>query len=234
MSASLPVTVRSAALVAATGLMISCVVGSRPAQLEPTTESETVNPAVQPAILIETADFDSAAHRNQLLTNFTHYALAYPGNPFGYVPTNTVALHEYALELLLTLANDVNRSFRIGLTPPVTADSVTRIGVLPKTNDFSAGLTILSRYQLGFAGGKLINYRDLDYWFNTYENKPEKFQARAKEKNLLNKTKALQIARDALHALGFSESQLRLPRRPEIEQVEYTDQRTGKVALFPH
>ncbi|MBF8297252.1 MAG: hypothetical protein HW389_3797 [Bacteroidetes bacterium] len=181
---------------------------------------------------VGTPDRDS--HRTFLLTNATKWANAYPGNPFGYVPTNTVAIREYALDTLLKLANAINEKWRLGLSGPITSDQVTGLDVLPKTNGLDAGITIAKRHAFRISENKFEGYADLEYWFNAYEGKPDKFKERAKQKDLLNKTTALRIARNALHSLGYAEDQLRLPRQPEVSQVEYRDQPTSNSLRFPH
>jgi hypothetical protein len=97
---------------------------------------------------------ESKAHKQNLLTNFTVYGLARPGNKYGYVPTNTVAIRNYALTELLKLANNVNRAWSFGLPDEITADHVTRLAMLPKTNGFSASITVLARYAFAYSDGK--------------------------------------------------------------------------------
>jgi len=177
--------------------------------------------------------FDSAAHRHRLLTNMTRYINVYPGNRYGYVPTNTMAFQEYALDFMLTLANDVNRKWRLGLPDPLTSDHVSEFGVLPKTNSFSAGIRVLGRYGFGFDDGRLENYRDVQYWGNAYECKPELFHQRATQPNHLTKSEALRLARDALHSLGLSEEELRIRKTPEMRQWECVPVGSTKPRPFP-
>ncbi len=108
----------------------------------------------------------SGEHRQALLSYI-------PDEPFarsrfaarqGYVPTNTLAFREYALELMLAQANKLNHSFGLGLPTPLTTDHVSGAGAVPKIGGIKGAITISNRFSLNFEDGKLEAFCDRLYW----------------------------------------------------------------------
>ena len=100
--------------------------------------------------------------------------LAYvPENPFvtsrsaarlGYVPTNTLAFREYALDLMLTQANVASKAFRLDLPKPLTTDHASGAGAVPKISGIKGAIAFSNRFSFSFEDGKLAGYCDRLYW----------------------------------------------------------------------
>jgi hypothetical protein len=172
------------------------------------------------AVTFSAGGFTNELHRRELLTNApTHRPLS-PGSHgrLGYIPTNSLAFREYALETLLAQANLCNRKLALGLPNPITSDQVTVLTSIPTLTGLAGGITVLGRYRFGISDQRFTTYFDNQELTDT--------------DNKLTKMTALKVASDFLIGLNLGDQTNRLSQMPEIEQRSYTDEEE-RMHLLP-
>lgn len=135
---------------------------------------------------------------------------------FGYVPTNTPAFCEYALDFLLNAANTVDEQLNLELPRPITADHVTELRVVPMTNGWDGGITVLDRYAFGVNRGRFSEFFDFRHWWRGLERDLPRIKELAQSRTAMTTNEALEIAKLVLTKLGLSEERLGLTVPPEV------------------
>ncbi len=158
----------------------------------------------------------------------------------GRISTNTPAFEEYGLDLMLSMADDTAKKWKLDLPHPLTVNDVV-FWLKPKPTCIQWILSTRNgRYCWAFDNGWLNLLSDEQnsrraYLINT--NAPgmvndEVLSRMAKTKSNITKAQAIKMARDYLHALGLDEKQLRLHEPPKVERDRFTDD-DGKKHLVP-
>ncbi len=158
----------------------------------------------------------------------------------GRISTNTPAFEEYGFNLMLSMANDTAKKWKLDLSHPLTANDVV-FWLKPKPTCIQWALsTRNARYCWAFDDGWLDYFVDEPnsrraYLINT--NAPgmvndEVLSRMAKTKSKITERQAIKMARDYLHVLGLDEKQLRLHEPPTVERGRYADD-DGKKYLVP-
>jgi hypothetical protein len=174
-------------------------------------------------------------HRAQLIRSarMSRTATAPNAARFGYVPTNTPAFCEYALEFLLKTANTANTQLNLGLPRPITSDHVTHLRVVPMTNGWDGGITVLDRYAVGVTRGRFSGFFDFQYWWRGLERDLPRLKELAQYDPRMTTNEALQIARLALTKLGLSEKSLGLTVPPEVRPYMHEPLEPAKPQPLP-
>jgi len=177
----------------------------------------------------------NAEHRAHLINTVQMSRTARTANAarLGYVPTNTPAFCEYALDFLLQAANTANTQLNLGLPKPITSDHVTQLRAVPMTNGWDGGITVLDRYAFGVTKGKLSGFFDFQYWWRGLERDFPSLKELAQHPTRMTKKQALQIARSVLVKLGLSEKTLGLAVSPEVRQYMHEPPEPAKPQPLP-
>jgi hypothetical protein len=175
------------------------------------------------------------AHRQQLLQSLPRnhsFAQSARAARQGYVPTNTLAFREWALDAMLAQANVLNERWQLALRKPLTSDDVTRFSALPKIDGPEGAITIGDRFTVGFNNGRWTSFQDKTFcWENLDSDIPRQKQL-IKQASLITKSTASAIARESLRAVGIDEQKLKVTLPPEVSQYEYED-KDGKNLPLP-
>jgi hypothetical protein len=179
---------------------------------------------------------EDAAHRRQLVAEaFWHPQATTPqAARAGFVPTNTAAFRNYALDLMLRQANHINAKWRLGLPALLTSDPVTRLAVTPTTRGLTGGIVISNRYYFGFRDGTFAGYHDEPWWWQSLETNFPKLKELGGQRSPLSAREAAQVAEDALRQLGLAPAQFGLMETPVLEQRHYetADNQRLQLPLF--
>ncbi len=177
--------------------------------------------------------YTNEAHRAELVSRPQMHpaATSQRAARMGYVPTNTVAFQNYALDLLLAEANRINRDIALGLPEPLTSDHVTRLTAYPKRSGVGGGITVLDRYRFAIDGGHFQAFADKEECWRTLESDNARLENLVKVKSGISKTGAARIAYSAIAQLGLT-NQMYIRHDPEIIQRHYEDE-NGKIHLLP-
>lgn len=176
---------------------------------------------------------EDAAHRRRLITEaFWHpQATTAQAARAGFVPTNTTAFRNYALDLMLTQANDINAKWQLGLPDSMTSDQVTRLAVTPTTRGLAGGIVISNRYYFEFRDGTFGGYHDELWWWQSLETNFPRLKELAGQRSLLSAKEAAQVAADALRQLGLAPTQFGLMDTPVLEQRHYESSEGQRLPL---
>jgi hypothetical protein len=177
----------------------------------------------------------NAEHRTQLIKNVQMARTATTANAarFGYVPTNTAAFCEYALEFLLKAANTANTQLNLGLPQPITSDHVTQLRAVPMTNGWDGGITVLDRYAFGVTRGEFSAFFDYQHWWRGLERDFSRQQQLAQQATPMTTNQALKIALGVLAKLGLSEKALGLTVPAEVQQYMHEPPEPAKPQPLP-
>ncbi|MBI5388008.1 MAG: hypothetical protein HZA90_25370 [Verrucomicrobia bacterium] len=151
-----------------------------------------------------------------------------------YVPTNTLAFRDYALSVMLTQANHLNRQWQLGIAPQIATEHITRLDATPMVAGIAGGITVSNRFRFAFTEGKFVLYQDgLLCWQDT-ERDISQLKALSKQRSLLSLRQATEIAKQALRGLGLTPAQFRLMETPVTQQYSYTsvDEKAHPVPVF--
>jgi len=149
----------------------------------------------------------------------------------GYIPTNTVAFRSYALDVLLSEANELNRVWSLGLPGPITSDEVTDFTAIPKLSGLAGGITVMAQYRFGISDGHLSAYFDQNEWWRALDKDPARQEALIGSKSVINRSSARQLAFAAITQLGLT-NQPGVLESPVVTQKAYVD-RIGKAHALP-
>jgi len=141
------------------------------------------------------------------------------GKQYGYDPINTDEFQQFARGFLAEKANWLNEKWRLGLSGPITTNSLDYCEATPFTNRFAVWGQISNRLYLQITGGRLELFQDYRRESGEMTRPKERMQATLKTRNQLTKAKALALAREALRQLGLDEQKLHLPA-PRVTQVQ--------------
>jgi hypothetical protein len=139
----------------------------------------------------------------------------------GYVPADTVAFREYALDLALQQANWASEKLGLDTPKPITTDEVTFFSAFPKVNGAEASLIVNDRFVFGINDGRFSGFTDRRGDRRFLEKGPGKLQALAKMPSRISKDAAIKIAKEALVRLEFNENDWRLSCPPEATQFYF-------------
>ena len=136
-----------------------------------------------------------------------------PLGDFGRIATNTPAFEQYAVNFMLKQANEVREKWHLGLAPLTINDIYFQL----KATAFGLDGVIETRdgrFLWSFTRSWLTQFQDRHYWPRSFRYKDDESARLAKIKSKITPKQAEQIARDALHTLGFSDKELRLIEPP--------------------
>lgn len=150
---------------------------------------------------------------------------------YGRISTNSPAFEEYGFNLMLSQVNQMAERWKLELPHPLRVNEVV-FWLKPKATSMQWILaTRNARYCWDFDDGWVRSFIDEPnsrraYLINT--NAPgyvssEVLGRMAKTKSKITETEAIRMARDCIHALGFTEAQLRLHEPPTVERDHFTD-----------
>jgi len=88
------------------------------------------------------------------------------------------------------------------------------------------------RYHWSFAGNSFSKFYDTNYWAPSFRYKDDATAKLAKVKSKINAKEAEAIARDYLHRLGLTETQLGLVEPPSVNQYKF-EETNGIVYPLP-
>lgn len=88
----------------------------------------------------------------------------------GFVPTNTLAFRDYALDLLLAVANETAEKWTLEAPRPITVDQVTRFYAVPRITGADASITLNERFSFAVQEGRFERFRDLHYWSGSWQD----------------------------------------------------------------
>lgn len=125
----------------------------------------------------------------------------------GIIPTNTAALKEYALSVLLAHATVFVEQWNLDVPSPITTNQVTFLNARPTTNGVQATLELNKRYNIFIDDGRVDSLRDLHYWSRSFVDNDERIEALLKEKDLLTLQSAVALARHKLKEIGIDEKE---------------------------
>lgn len=125
----------------------------------------------------------------------------------GIIPTNTPALKEYALSVLLAHATFFVEQWNPDVQMPVTTNQVTHFSVVPTTNGIRGGIQLNNRYAVSIDDGKLMSFTDMHFDDRSFIDNDEKIEALLKKPNLLTLDGAIALARDKLRKIGIDEKE---------------------------
>lgn len=151
---------------------------------------------------------------------------------YGRISTNSPAFEEYGFNLMLSQVNQMAERWKLELPHPLRVNEVV-FWLKPKATSMQWILaTRNARYCWDFDDGWVRSFIDEPnsrraYLINT--NAPgfassEVLGRVAKTKSKITEAEAIRMARDCLHALGLTETQLRLHEPPTVERDHFTDE----------
>ena len=151
---------------------------------------------------------------------------------YGRISTNSPAFEEYGFNLMLSQVNQMAERWKLELPHPLRVNEVV-FWLKPKATSMQWILaTRNARYCWDFDDGWVRSFIDEPnsrraYLINT--NAPgfassEGLGRVAKTKSKITEAEAIRMARDCLHALGLTETQLRLHEPPTVERDHFTDE----------
>ncbi len=156
------------------------------------------------------------------------------------ISTNTPAFEQYGVGLMLSVANQMAEKWKLDLPHPLRVSDIV-FWLKPKATSIQWGFnTRDGRYGWDSDEGWVKLFRDDENSSRAYypsrgrTNAYDILRQMALTKNRLTEKQAIQMARDSLHALGFTERQLRLHEPPRVEYRYFTeaDGKKHKVPLF--
>ena len=156
----------------------------------------------------------------------------YGGNDFQRIATNTPAFEEYGFNLMLSEANRVREKWQLEIPQPLTFRNVYFwLKATPFGIEGSLG-TRDGRYQWGFSRSALDCFQDVPYCPISFQHHWDEEARLAKIKSKITLKEAEAVARDSLHKLGLTETQLNLKPSPEVNQYKF-EETNGTVYPLP-
>jgi hypothetical protein len=139
----------------------------------------------------------------------------------GIIPTNTPAIKEYALSVLIAQATFFSEQWNLDVRPPITTNQITGFSVAATTNGVRSGIQLNNRYAVSIDDAKLMSFTDMHFDDRSFIDNDEKIEALLKKPDLLTLETAVALARDKLKKIGIDENEHGLGKPVKSWQWKY-------------
>ena len=155
------------------------------------------------------------------------------GAQFGYDSANTPEFQSAARQLAIAQVNRLNEIWSLG-SKKLSTNDLTVFQAKPTTNGFDILARFDDRFQLQVAQSQIQWFKDMAHNIEALTEDDQTLSAALAATNSLNPTSAVQLARQALHQMGWSEKQLQLREPPSVTQVTVPadDETPQKLPLY--
>ncbi len=148
----------------------------------------------------------------------------------GFIPTNTIAFREYALDLLLATANQAASNWALAIPRPVTVDQVTGFYAVPRITGADANITVNERFGFAVQEGRFERFRDLHYWSESWQETTRPPASRA---NSTNRQQRTPLSIEGAYQRAFREDAVRAQtyQAKMMQPAQSTNLLTKETAL---
>lgn len=154
------------------------------------------------------------------------------GAQYGYESLNTPEFQSAARKLATDQMNRLNEVWSLG-SQPLSTNDLRVFQAKPDTNSFDIPLARFGdRFYLQIAQSRIQLFQDSVHNMEGLTATEEKIKQVLTLTNLLDAKAAVQVARGALHRMGFDEKQLQLREPPTVKQVRI-DSEQGRPLILP-
>jgi len=156
----------------------------------------------------------------------------YPLGPFGRIATNTLEYEDYALNRMLTEANAIAKKWRLDIPEVLTVkDVLFQLNATAFGMNGSVG-TRDGRFNWFFQDNRFFSFSDKRYCSKSFLYNDAEMSRLSKVESKITTKEAVEIARNALKQLGYTEQQLKMRRKPEVNQYKFQES-DGKTYPLP-